>query len=105
MFGYRFSLSEEEQLHLRHLFASAMDRRSPVRVSYFKEKRVKVWSERTQGYVERSTGLYVKVTRVVEPYAFDRIYGAWWELVVATDAKAALDRSARRYLAHLGLEL
>ena len=57
MFGYRFSGSEEEQLRLRHLFASAMDNRSPVRVSYFKEKG-------------RGTGLYVKVTRVVEPYAF-----------------------------------
>lgn len=60
MFGYRFSESEQEQLHLRHLFASAMDKRSPVRVSFFKEKKVK----------GRGIGLFVKVTRVVEPYAF-----------------------------------
>ncbi len=57
MFGYRFSKSESEQLDLRHLFASAMDRRAPVRVSFFKEKG-------------RGSGLFVKVTRVVEPYAF-----------------------------------
>ena len=70
MFGYRFSKSEEEQLRLRHLFASAMDHRAPVRVSYFKEKIVDVWSERTQRYVKKPSGLFVKVTRVVEPYAF-----------------------------------
>lgn len=70
MFGYRMSGSEEEQLHLRYLFASAIDHRAPVRVSYFKEKRVLVWSDRTGDYVKKFTGLYVKVTRVVEPYAF-----------------------------------
>ena len=51
------STSEEEQLDVRHLFASAMMRRAPVRVSFFKEKG-------------RKSGLYVKTTRVVEPYAF-----------------------------------
>jgi glyoxylase-like metal-dependent hydrolase (beta-lactamase superfamily II) len=35
----------------------------------------------------------------VEPYAFDRIYGAWWEKVVAVDAKDAVRRSADRYIA------
>jgi hypothetical protein len=35
----------------------------------------------------------------VEPYRFDRIYGAWWDRVVAADAKAAVARSAERYIA------
>jgi hypothetical protein len=35
----------------------------------------------------------------VEPFAFDRIYGAWWDRVVAADAKAAVARSAQRYVA------
>ena len=35
----------------------------------------------------------------VEPYGFDRIYGAWWDRVVAADAKAAVIRSAERYIA------
>ncbi|MEZ4862451.1 MAG: hypothetical protein R3C14_14145 [Caldilineaceae bacterium] len=35
---------------------------------------------------------------VVQPYAFDRIYGAWWETIVAQDAKAAVARSAQRYI-------
>ena len=56
-------------------------------------------------YIPEHPDTVRRALELVEPYAFDRIYGAWWELVVATDAKAALDRSARRYLAHLGLEL
>ncbi|MBI5877934.1 MAG: MBL fold metallo-hydrolase [Chloroflexi bacterium] len=41
-----------------------------------------------------------KVDRVVQsvmPYAFDRIYAAWFDRVVSADAKAAVERSARRY--------
>jgi glyoxylase-like metal-dependent hydrolase (beta-lactamase superfamily II) len=38
-----------------------------------------------------------RIVRSVEPFAFDRIYGAWWERVVASDAKAAVRRSAQRY--------
>jgi hypothetical protein len=63
MFGYRMTTAEDEQYHLRQLFASAMDHRAPVRVSFF--KRLK--------RPDRSVvpGQYVKVTRVVEPFAFD----------------------------------
>lgn len=34
----------------------------------------------------------------IEPYAFDRIYGGWWDLIVRGDAKAAVKRSAERYI-------
>ena len=34
-----------------------------------------------------------------EPFAFAGIYGAWWDRVVAADAKAAVARSAQRYVA------
>ena len=37
------------------------------------------------------------IVSVVEPLAFDRIYGAFWGLVVEEDAKAAVARSAERY--------
>ena len=40
-----------------------------------------------------------RIVAAVEPFAFDRIYGAWWDRVVATDAKAAVSRSAARYVA------
>jgi len=39
---------------------------------------------------------------LVRPYRFERIYGAWWGRIVNTDGAAALERSARRYLDHLG---
>ncbi len=39
-----------------------------------------------------------QIVRSVEPYSFDRIYGAWFQLVVASDGKAVVERSAARYL-------
>jgi hypothetical protein len=38
----------------------------------------------------------------VEPLDFDRIIGAWWGRVVPRDAKAAVRRSAERYLQAIG---
>ena len=43
-----------------------------------------------------------RAVRVMEPYAFDTIYGAWWGRVVRGGAKEALARSARRYLEFVG---
>ena len=37
------------------------------------------------------------IVQAVEPYEFDRIYGAWWDRNVSEDAKAAVRRSAERY--------
>ena len=39
-----------------------------------------------------------RILEQVEPYAFEQIYGAWWKANVLSDAKAALRRSAERYL-------
>jgi glyoxylase-like metal-dependent hydrolase (beta-lactamase superfamily II) len=39
-----------------------------------------------------------RIVRSVEPFAFERIYGGWFERVVAPDAKGAVARSAERYL-------
>jgi glyoxylase-like metal-dependent hydrolase (beta-lactamase superfamily II) len=41
------------------------------------------------------------IVDAVEPYAFDRLYSAWPGKVVAEDAKAAVRRSAERYIAHI----
>jgi len=35
---------------------------------------------------------------LIEPFRFDRIYGAWWRRVVGADGAAAVRRSADRYL-------
>jgi hypothetical protein len=37
----------------------------------------------------------------VEPFAFDRLYSAWPGKVIASDAKAAVHRSAERYIDHI----
>lgn len=43
-----------------------------------------------------------RIVAAVEPFRFDRIYGGWHLSIVTADAKAAVRRSADRYLAHLG---
>jgi hypothetical protein len=39
-----------------------------------------------------------RLVAAVEPFEFERIYGAWSGKVVATDAKAVVRRSAERYI-------
>ena len=39
-----------------------------------------------------------KIAQAVEPYAFDRLYGAWNGLVIDKDAKESVRRSAQRYI-------
>jgi glyoxylase-like metal-dependent hydrolase (beta-lactamase superfamily II) len=43
-----------------------------------------------------------RIVAALEPYEFDRIYGAWWGRVVASDGKAVVARSAERYLRAVG---
>ena len=43
-----------------------------------------------------------RIVAAVEPFEFDRIYGAWWDRNVASDAKNAVRRSAERYKRALG---
>jgi len=46
-----------------------------------------------------------RIVAAVRPYAFDRIYGGWWDRVTQSDGKAAVERSARRYLKWIGAEV
>jgi hypothetical protein len=39
-----------------------------------------------------------RILERIEPFAFDQIYGAWWKANVLSNAKEAVQRSARRYL-------
>ena len=43
-----------------------------------------------------------RIAVAVEPFQFDRIYGAWWNRNVALDAKNAVHRSAERYKRAIG---
>lgn len=42
-----------------------------------------------------------RIAAAVEPYAYERLYGAWWDMHVEHDAKGAVARSVERYLAAL----
>lgn len=52
-------------------------------------------------YIPLNAKAVRRIVAAVEPFAFDRIYGAWTNSVVAVDAKAAVQRSAERYIAHI----
>jgi glyoxylase-like metal-dependent hydrolase (beta-lactamase superfamily II) len=39
-----------------------------------------------------------RILEAIEPFSFDQIYGGWWRAAVLSDAKAAVARSAERYL-------
>jgi hypothetical protein len=39
-----------------------------------------------------------RILETIEPLPFEQIYGAWWKANVLSDAKAAVERSAKRYL-------
>lgn len=43
-----------------------------------------------------------KALELVAPYEFEAVYGAWWDKIITTDAKAAVTRSAERYFHHIG---
>jgi hypothetical protein len=43
-----------------------------------------------------------RIVAAVEPFAFDRFYGAWWDRHIDQDAKGVLTRSAARYLTAIG---
>ncbi|MBO0703976.1 MAG: MBL fold metallo-hydrolase [Candidatus Dormibacteraeota bacterium] len=45
-----------------------------------------------------------RIADAVAPFAFERIYGAWWRLVVQEDGKGCVERSVARYLAAIGAD-
>jgi glyoxylase-like metal-dependent hydrolase (beta-lactamase superfamily II) len=55
-------------------------------------------------YIPLSAGSVRHMIDALEPYPFERVYGAWFGAVVRADAKAAVRRSAERYLAALEID-
>lgn len=39
-----------------------------------------------------------RAVEMVRPYAYEKVYGAWWRRIVVEDGAAAVQRSAERYL-------
>jgi hypothetical protein len=49
-------------------------------------------------YVPLPASAVTRIAASVEPFAFTRLYGAWWDAIVEGDGKASVKRSAERYL-------
>lgn len=49
-------------------------------------------------YIPLSASAVERIINAVEPYAVDRVYGAFWDMVIEQDGKAAMKRSAERYM-------
>lgn len=45
-----------------------------------------------------------RIVRALDGYTFDRIYGGWFDRVIATDARGVIARSAARYLKAIGTQ-
>lgn len=43
-----------------------------------------------------------RIVKAVEPFPYERIYGAFWDMVIDKDGKTAVQRSAERYLRAIG---
>ncbi len=43
-----------------------------------------------------------RIVERIEPFPFEQVYGGWWQANVLADAKAAVVRSAERYLRAIG---
>jgi glyoxylase-like metal-dependent hydrolase (beta-lactamase superfamily II) len=52
-------------------------------------------------YIPLAAMAIERIVKAVEPFEYDRIYGAFWDMVIETDGKAVVKRSAERYLRRL----
>jgi len=53
-------------------------------------------------YIPLAAAAVKRIARAVEPLAFKRIYGAWWDAIVESDGKAVVEKSAARYVKAIG---
>jgi hypothetical protein len=53
-------------------------------------------------YVPLPASAVQRIVAAVEPFEFDRIYGAFWDMVIDRDGKAVVKDSAERYLQAIG---
>jgi hypothetical protein len=43
-----------------------------------------------------------RIVKTVEPFEYDRVYGAFWDMVIENDGKQVVKRSAKRHLRAIG---
>jgi glyoxylase-like metal-dependent hydrolase (beta-lactamase superfamily II) len=53
-------------------------------------------------YIPLAASAIERIIQAVEPFEYDRVYGAFWDMVIEEDGKAVVKRSAERYLRAIG---
>lgn len=53
-------------------------------------------------YIPLSASAIERIVNALEPFAFEWIYGAFWDMVIEVDGKQVVKRSAERYLRAIG---
>jgi glyoxylase-like metal-dependent hydrolase (beta-lactamase superfamily II) len=53
-------------------------------------------------YIPLRASAIERIVKAVEPFSFDRIYGAFWDLVIEKEGKEIVRRSAKRFLEAIG---
>jgi glyoxylase-like metal-dependent hydrolase (beta-lactamase superfamily II) len=53
-------------------------------------------------YIPLSAPVIERILKAVEPFDYEKVYGAFWDMVIERDGKAAVERSAERYLRAIG---
>ncbi len=53
-------------------------------------------------YIPLAASAVERIVQAVEPFQFDAIYGAFWDLVIRQDARAVIRESADRYVRAIG---
>jgi glyoxylase-like metal-dependent hydrolase (beta-lactamase superfamily II) len=53
-------------------------------------------------YVPLPASAIERIVKAVKPFEYDRVYGAFWDMVIERDGQAAVQRSAERYLRAIG---
>jgi hypothetical protein len=49
-------------------------------------------------YIPLSASVVERIIKAVEPFEYERVYGAFWDTVIEKDGKAVVKRSAEQYL-------
>jgi len=53
-------------------------------------------------YIPLPASAIERIVKAVEPFEFDRVYGAFWDMVIEADEKAVVKKSAERSLQAIG---
>jgi hypothetical protein len=53
-------------------------------------------------YIPLAASAIDRIVKAVEPFEYNRVYGAFWDMVIEKDGKSVVKRSAERYLRAIG---